>query len=431
MTATDGETRGWRARWVGRENERRRTAYDAALQAWRRRDEQLRRCYTEAEEPAPPAGTAAGLPVPLDDDEIVLCVQPAAELVEVTARHTADLPAVELTVLPVEDAGRSPRLPKGVGVVDAGTAVVTDRRLILAGRNGCQEWPYAGLGGLAHHPGQPLTLLHPQGPGRVRGVRVPRGVASDFRLRLTVAYAQATGAYPALLEGLDDTIVAHWHDRPPVPTPATPADAPVTARLVRPALITAVAVALALAAVASVFHGSVPDRPVVGMEVNHGRGVTPIDPAVPSASTGLGAPASSAAPGVTRAAPHRPPDGQPAPAATTSPVPTPTADRSAAQPPSPPGGTVTSPSPTQSASPSPTATDRCGAPPNPYGYNYCAGDLVNKPAPDVCDYFACAANLWNGKGYLVQCNDDLISRTGQQGGPCADHGGTRRSVYVA
>ncbi|NES16419.1 MULTISPECIES: hypothetical protein [Micromonospora] len=74
---------------------------------------------------------------------------------------------------------------------------------------------------------------------------------------------------------------------------------------------------------------------------------------------------------------------------------------------------------------------RCGAPANPYGYNYCGGDLVYDPAPDVCDWFACATNFWDGKGYVVQCADDLLSRTGLPGGPCADHGGTRRSLYVA
>ncbi|MCW3839185.1 hypothetical protein ONA70_03620 [Micromonospora yasonensis] len=427
MTATDGDTLGWRARWVGRENERRRTAYDVALQAWRRRDEELRRLYCEAEEPVPPAETAAGLPVDLDDDEVVLAVQPAAELVEVTARHTADLPTVELTVVPVEDTRRSRRQPNGISVVDAGTAVVTDRRLILVGRHEHQEWPYDRLGGVAHHPGEPVTLLHPQGPGRIRGVRVPRAEVSAFRLRLTLAYARATGTYPALLDRLDDEIVAHWHDRPPIPVPATPADAPLTARLVRPALITAVAVALALAGVASVFHGSVPDRPVVGMNVD--RSVAPIDPALPPPSTGLGAPANSTAPHPTRTAPGQTSGGRPATTAPTTGTPASTADQPPAPPSSSPGATA-SPSPTLSTSSSPPATDRCGAPPNPYGYTYCGGSYIYDPAPDVCDWFACVSNLWDGKGYLVQCEDGLLSRTGMQGGPCADHDGTRRPLYV-
>ncbi|MFE9694697.1 hypothetical protein [Micromonospora sp. NPDC005806] len=428
MTAKDGAARGWRARWVGRENERRRTAYDTALDAWRRRDEELRQLYTEAEEPTQPAKPPAGLPVQLDDDEIMLAVQPSAELVEVTARHLNGLPTAELTVVPVEDG--STRLPKGVSVVDAGTAVVTDRRLIVLGRDEQEEWPYAQVGGIAHHPGDPLTMLHTKRPGRIRGVRVPRAAASAFRLRLTMAYADATGARAALLDRLDDTVVDHWHDQPPVPTPATPADAPLTARLVRPALVTAAAVALAIAAVASVVHGSAPDRPVVGMEVDGGTGVEPTDPGVPSASSGLGAPGSATAPPTAGTTSDQLPGAPPGTAAPISTTPTPAAGQPPGQPSSSPSGTV-SPAPSPSTSPSPIPADRCGAPPNPYGYNYCGGSYVNNPASDVCDYFACVDNLWDGNGNLVQCEDDLISRTGMKGGGCAGHGGTRRPVYAA
>ncbi|MEU9738440.1 hypothetical protein AB0E12_04490 [Micromonospora chersina] len=434
MTAEDGEARGWRARWVGRENERRRMAYEAALQAWRRRDEKLRQLYTEAEEPTQRAETPAGLPVQFDDDEIVLAVEPAAELVEVTARHTAGLPTATLTVVPLED-GSTPQL-RGVSVVDAGTAVVTDRRLLIVGRDEQEEWPYAQVAGIAHHPGDPFTLLHAKRPGRIRGVRVPRAAASAFRLRLTVAYADATGAREALLDRLDDAAVDHWHDQPPAPTPATPADAPLTARLLRPALVTAVAVALAIAAVAGVVHGSLPDRPVIGMKVDGGTGVEPTGPGVPSASTALGAPGSSTTPSATGTTSDPPPGATPGTAAPTSAAPTSATTTSATttpatggprNPPSSPRATGT-PAPT---SPSPTPADRCGAPANPYGYNYCGGSYVYDPASDVCDYFACVNNLWNGNGYLVQCEDGLTSRTGMKGGGCAEHGGLKRPIYAA
>ena len=81
-------------------------------------------------------------------------------------------------------------------------------------------------------------------------------------------------------------------------------------------------------------------------------------------------------------------------------------------------------------SPSPSAGDRCGAPENPYGYNYCGGSYIYDPAADVCDWFDCVATFWDGRGYLVQCKDGLVSRTGQPGGPCAGHEGTWRPVYV-
>ncbi|RQX00182.1 hypothetical protein DKL51_07245, partial [Micromonospora globispora] len=234
MVATDGTASGWRARWVRRENERRRTAYEAAVAAWRRYDDQLRQVCARAEEPAERAETPVGVPVPLDDGEVVVTVQPAAELVEVTARHVAGLPAAGLTVVPVEETDRSPRLPKGVAVADAGMAVVTDRRLILVGRGGHREWPYEELTGVAHDPHEPFTLLHTHSRGGIGGVRVPRSAASAFRLHLTLAYAEAIGARDELLDQLDEELVAHSRRRPAVPAAATPADAPASARLARP-----------------------------------------------------------------------------------------------------------------------------------------------------------------------------------------------------
>ncbi|WP_319461989.1 hypothetical protein [Micromonospora sp. RTP1Z1] len=438
MTATDGTASGWRTRWVRRENERRRTAYESAMEAWRQRHDELRQVCAWAEEAEERAAPPVGLPVTLEQGEAVATVQAAVDLIEVTARHATGLPAPELTVVPAEDTGRSPRLPKGVAAVDSGTAVVTDRRLILVGRDGTREWAYAQVARVAHDPREPYTLLHAHDGGGIGGVRVPRSAASAFRLRLTLAYAEATGARDSLLDRLDEAVVAHWRNRPATPAPATPDEAPVVARLARPALVAAVAVLVAVAAVAGTVRWSGADRPVVGMQVDDG--VAPLDPSAPSASASVGAPVSSTA------TPGAGPGGRTAPASSlpgTAPVapssgpptagaPSPTGGGSPATPPSGPTPSGTGgPDPSPSAgSPSPTPGDLCGAPENPYGYNYCGGSYVYDPAADVCDWFACAANLWNGKGYLVQCEDGLISRTGLPRGPCADHGGTRRPVYV-
>lgn len=438
--ATVGTAVGWRARWVNRENERRRTAYETAVEAWRRRDMELREFCAWTEEPEPRAETPVGLPVALDQDEVVATVQSGAELLEVTARHTAGLPAPELAVVPLEDSVRVRGLTKGVAVVDAGMAVVTDRRLILIGRLGVREWPYRQLTGVAHHPAEPFTLLHEHGPGRIRGVRVPPTAASAFRLRLTVAYAEAVGERDALRDRLDEAVVAHWRTRPAAPTPATPAEAPAAARLARPALVAAVAVLVALAGVAGAVRWSATDRPVVGMDFDGRPGATSADPDDPSQSTAVGAPLSSTAPtaGPQRDATTAPGTSGPATAPgpgsgpVTSPGPGPTDGASPTRPSGWPSASSTgggSPSPT-TGSPSPAPVDLCGAPENPYGYNYCGGSYINDPPADVCDWFDCVPTFWNGKGYVVQCEDGLVSMTGVPGGPCADHGGTRRPVYA-
>ncbi|WP_130332130.1 hypothetical protein [Micromonospora kangleipakensis] len=436
VAATDGTASGWRTRWARRENERRRTAYEAAVAAWRRRQDELRQCCDQAEEAEEPAEPPVGLPVPLAQDEVVAAVQPAAELIEVTARHTTGLPAPELTVVPVEETARKPRLPKGVAVVDAGMAVVTNRRLILVGRGGTREWAYPEVARVAHDPREPFTLLHPHDAGGIGGVRVPRAAASGFRLRLTLAYAEATGARDALLDRLDEAVVAHWRSRPAEPAAATPAEAPVVARLARPALVAAVAVLVAVAAVSGVVRRSTADRPVVGMQVDGGTGPAVADPSAPSTSASIGAPITSTGPTTGplptgTGAPGSPAPGT-APAApgsgpATSGAPGPTSGGSRVTPSNRPTPGGTGPS---TGSPSPTAVDFCGAPENPYGYNYCGGSYIDDPAPDVCDWFDCVDTLWDGKGYLVLCEDGLISMTGVQRGPCADHGGTRHPVYV-
>jgi len=71
----------------------------------------------------------------------------------------------------------------------------------------------------------------------------------------------------------------------------------------------------------------------------------------------------------------------------------------------------------------------CGAPPNPYGYNYCGrGANVSNPPGDVCTYFTCIANFPNGKGYMEECRDGTVSKSGGIRGSCSQHGGDQRPV---
>jgi hypothetical protein len=73
--------------------------------------------------------------------------------------------------------------------------------------------------------------------------------------------------------------------------------------------------------------------------------------------------------------------------------------------------------------------DLCGAPQNPYGYNFCGGSLIYDPKPDICSYFACIGNFWNGVGYMIQCNDGMVSMSGGRQGSCSHHDGNLRPVY--
>jgi hypothetical protein len=129
----------------------------------------------------------------------------------------------------------------------------------------------------------------------------------------------------------------------------------------------------------------------------------------------------------------------PSPSAATEAISSPSA---AAQSPSP----KPSPSPTPKASPSPQAAasavapppppppppppSTCGAPANPWGYNFCGGNLINSPPGNFCSYFNCIANFWKSTlGYVDECNDGTYSHSGGRQGACSYHRGEMRPLY--
>ncbi|MER7889258.1 hypothetical protein ABTX15_05485 [Micromonospora sp. NPDC094482] len=250
---------GWRIAWADRENERRRRAHLADVDQWRRRADELTRQRIEAESFLGCTQPRTGLPVTLDDDELIYRVLPTAELVEAVARHVPGLPAPALSVGPPGTTGRA--LPRGLRVVDAGIAVVTNHRVAFAGRERRREWRYADLTGPAHHPDVPLTLLHTADPGRLAGLLVPANTAANTRFYLTLAVAAADGKRADVTAELDTLTAAHQRNQPAPPPPAQPHQAPLSAlRPERRATAAAVA-ALAFATLSAGAYGSEQDGP--------------------------------------------------------------------------------------------------------------------------------------------------------------------------
>jgi hypothetical protein len=85
--------------------------------------------------------------------------------------------------------------------------------------------------------------------------------------------------------------------------------------------------------------------------------------------------------------------------------------------------------PIQPPAPPAQQPNLCGAPSNPYGYNYCGrGANVSNPPGDVCTYFMCIANFSNGRGYMEECRDGTVSKSGGIQGSCSKHGGDQRAI---
>ncbi|MER7889255.1 hypothetical protein ABTX15_05470 [Micromonospora sp. NPDC094482] len=381
MARTDSTGSTWRYRWAHRQNERRHRTFRSAESAWRRRDDDLRRLRARAADFQGSPAAGAGLPLELAPDEAVLWVLPAAQLVEV--RHTAVLPAPDLTVHP-EAAPLRPRRPDGVRVTDAGMAVITSRRLVLLGGRGRRDWAYGKMTGLAHDPAAPVTLIQVLDRRRTSGLLLPADAAADFRFMLTLAFADAIEQRGAVLAQLDDLIAEHAQLKPFRPAVATPGQARISARVPGGRRTVAVAAAVALLVPAALIESG------------------PSDPAGERAAAAT--PASS-------------PSGVPALIHPAAPTPAPAK-------PKPKPKRTTTPSPT------PSAEQRCGAPANPMGYDFCGGNRIRKPAVEICDHFDCAQEFWAGRGYLVQCRDGVLSLTGGRRDACAEHRGVRRTVWT-
>ena len=88
--------------------------------------------------------------------------------------------------------------------------------------------------------------------------------------------------------------------------------------------------------------------------------------------------------------------------------------------------------PTATAPPTETPwSSWCGAPPNPWGYHFCAGGArIDSPSPEFCSYFSCIGNFWNGRGHVIQCRDEMYSKSGGIQGSCSHHGGNLRPLYA-
>ncbi|WP_328532846.1 hypothetical protein OG836_20420 [Micromonospora zamorensis] len=215
----------WRIAWAERENERRQRAYRDATDAWLRRDDHLARLRIEAASFLGCTQPRTGLPVQLDDDELVFRVLPVAELVEAEARHIPGLPTPGGPCAFAEVSGEA--LPAGLRVVDTGMAVVTSHRVAFAGRERRREWRYADLVGPAHHPDVPVTLLPDH--SRLAGLLVPANAVVNFRFYLTLAVADDRATVTTQVDAL---LAAHRAARPSLSVLVSPDEAPLTA--VRP-----------------------------------------------------------------------------------------------------------------------------------------------------------------------------------------------------
>ena len=117
---------------------------------------------------------------------------------------------------------------------------------------------------------------------------------------------------------------------------------------------------------------------------------------------------------------HPTPSQKPAPSPSPSPSPSPAASHAASP-------AAASPIPVPPPPPPPST---CGAPANPWGYNFCGGNLIYSPPGTFCNYFNCIPSFWKSTlGYVDECHDGTYSHSGGRQGACSYHGGEMRPLY--
>lgn len=67
---------------------------------------------------------------------------------------------------------------------------------------------------------------------------------------------------------------------------------------------------------------------------------------------------------------------------------------------------------------------------NPWCYDFSPGSLIYSPPITFCSFFNCIGSFWDGRGYVIQCQDGEFSQSGGIQGSCSYHGGNYRPLYA-
>ena len=98
-----------------------------------------------------------------------------------------------------------------------------------------------------------------------------------------------------------------------------------------------------------------------------------------------------------------------------------------------PTSTRAIPTPTPKPRPTATPTPKYAAiNGNPYDINFSCCTLIysNHLPANVCNWFNCIANFFNGSGYMNECDDGTYSMSGGIRGDCSHHKGEGPAVYL-
>jgi hypothetical protein len=109
--------------------------------------------------------------------------------------------------------------PETLKIVDQGTSVITNQRVVFQGAGKTREWLFTKLIGVDHDPGKGLSMLHVSNRQRASGLAYGSDIADDFRFRMDLALAHHSGDLEGLLADLKNEVARLEEDRPIPPPP--------------------------------------------------------------------------------------------------------------------------------------------------------------------------------------------------------------------
>jgi len=109
-------------------------------------------------------------------------------------------------------------------VIDEGTVVITDKRVVFAGTKQAREWAWGKCLGVQHQSDQPWTAIAVSNRQKTSGILYGNEAAEMVRFRLDLAYAVATGEADDLVGELEAERAGHAQHRPgaALPPPTGP-----------------------------------------------------------------------------------------------------------------------------------------------------------------------------------------------------------------
>ena len=99
-------------------------------------------------------------------------------------------------------------------IIDTGTVVITDQRVVFMGGKRTVEWAFPKLVAIQHYQNRPWTAIQVSNRQKVTGVTYDQEHEHNFRLRLEAAVALFNRSTDELVSQVTEAISAHDAERP-------------------------------------------------------------------------------------------------------------------------------------------------------------------------------------------------------------------------